>query len=114
MQIPIKIRETLTGATTVKSPGIDVSGMPLAAINLTVHTTGGTVSTFTVQFQTSGNLEDWTNVGPAVSQTTAGVALDEINVKDDKYGRYVRAVVAMTGTDPLINYSLWLDTYPSS
>ena len=116
MQITIKNRETLTGdSVTVLSQPIDVSGMPQCAINETIHSVGGTVTAFDINFQASGNLEDWVDIGPTLNGIAVGVELEELNVRDDKYGRYVRAQIILGGTGTaLVNYSLWLDTYSSS
>ncbi len=109
-----KNRETLTGDAQLFTSPADVTGMPQCSMNMTLHSVGGTLTTFDVQMQTSDNLEDWFDVGNSFGRTTVGVALEEINVRNHKYGRYVRAEIAITGTNPLVNYSLWLNTFPSS
>ena len=114
MQIQLKDRETITGADTYYTPSVDVSGMALYSWNLTVHSSSGTSQSFAITWQTSDNLEDWTDLGSAANQDTPGTSIESKDAKEDFYGRYVRAKITVGGTDPMFNYSLWMNTFASS
>lgn len=114
MQIPLKDRETVTGAATFYTPPVDVSSMSLFTFNFTVHAASGTSQTFGLTFETSDNLEDWKPLSGATNQDTPGTSIGGVDAKSQFYGRYIRASLVTGGTDPMFNYSLWLNTFGSS
>jgi hypothetical protein len=114
MQIVIKNRETLSGATTEFSPPYDVSGYALLTGALIVYAAGGT-PTLDVALQTSDDLETWDDLSTAFTQaSTTGVTRQAWVASTEKYGRYVRAKIISAGTDPVMNYSLFLNTFEST
>ena len=114
MQITLKNRETISGAGTFYTPPVDVSSRALFTVNLTVHSSSGTSQTFDVQYQTCDNLEDWADLGGPTSQNAPGTALMGYKAGTEFYGRYVRCKITVGGTDPMYNYSLWMNTFASS
>lgn len=114
MQITLKDRETITGVVTVETQPVDVSGMPQLSAEVVVHAVSGTTPDCQLQLQTSNNLEDWSNIGGTWSETAVGATQQGYGVTGDNYQRYVRFQIAVTGTSPMFNYSLYLNTYASS
>jgi hypothetical protein len=114
MQIILKNRETLTGTVTVFSTVFDASSMPVFTATLIAYAMAGTAPTLTVQFQTSEDLETWLDVSGALSLSATGVNHLACRAETAVYGRYVRAEIETTGTNPLANYSLVVDLFPSS
>ena len=116
MPITIKDRETITGATSIYTPPIDLSSMSLFTFNMTAHSASGTGPQIEVTWETSDNLEDWLALSgiTGVTLTAAGTGIGSGDAKEDQYGRYVRAVITVTGTSPMFNYSLWMNTFASS
>ena len=114
MQITLKDRETITGVVTIETPPVDVSGMPQLSAEVVVHAVSGTTPDCQLQMQTSNNMEDWSDVGGTWSETAVGATQQTYEVNGTAYQRYVRFQVAVTGTNPMFNYSLFLNTYQSS
>ena len=114
MQIVVWDRETLTGAITVETPAIDVEGIPVVEVVVSVHGISGTSPQLTLQLQTSDDMETWADVGADIDMTATGYGADTYPVVDDLYARYVRIEAALTGTDPVVNATVSLNTYESS
>jgi len=114
MQIPAKDRESIIGVVDLKSLGYDVSDIPMLTVSLAVHSIGGTSPDLGFTLETSDNLEDWVDVGSRVSRSTAGVTVTAYQALNTPWGRYIRAEINQTGTDPQSVYSLWINTFPSS
>ena len=106
MQITLKDRETITGVLTIYTAPVDLASMSMFTFNVTVHSAGGTSPTLTLAWETSDNLEDWLQLTGSTSQDAIGTSIDSHEAKTSKYGRYVRASIAVTGTSPIYNYSL--------
>jgi len=114
MQITIKDRETITGVVTIFTQPVDVAGMPQLSAEAIVHAVSGTGPDCEFQMQTSNNLEDWSDIAGPFSQATAGATQAGYDVNAALYQRYVRFQIAVTGTSPMFNYSLFLNTFASS
>jgi hypothetical protein len=114
MQMVLKNRETVTGQVTVFSTVVDVSNMPLLTACLVVYAVSGTGPSVTIQVQTSDDLETWQNVGSSFNLTAAGMQKAAFTAQTDVYGRYIRCSIAVAGTSPLFNFSLWLNAFPST
>lgn len=113
MQVTAKDHEQLSGVVTVKSDPVDMSDLPALTATMVVHSIDGTSPDLEIGLETSDNLEDWVSFGSSVSRSTAGVSLAAARASSTHYGRYVRASIALTGTDPVVVYSLILNTFPS-
>jgi hypothetical protein len=114
MQITLKNRETISAAVTAKSVPIDVSDSACITAALTVYVISGTSPQIQIQFETSNDMQDWVTAGTAFAATTTGTQLGVMDAKTDKYQRYVRASIVVSGTTPLVNFSLWVNTFASS
>jgi hypothetical protein len=64
--------------------------------------------------QTSDDLETWKDFGSSFALTAAGNSLQSFLASTSAYQRYVRASIALTGTTPLVSYSLWANLFPGS
>lgn len=114
MQIFAARRQNVFGVVTWYTEPIDVGNMPLFTVNLTVHSVSGTSTTLALDFETCDNLEDWKTIGSTINQDAAGTSIGSYVAQNEYYGRYVRAKFTTGGTDTLYNYSLVLNTFPSS
>jgi len=116
MQYTLKNRETITGAVSIFTQPVDVSEVPMFTVTTVVHARSGTSPTFNISFETSDNLEDWSPMTsvPAISQDDPGMRVDSVRALSHPYGRYIRCEIVSAGTDPMYNYSLWINTFPNS
>ena len=115
MQVTLKNRETLSGVITIFTIPVDVSRMSLTTIMLVVYSLSGTgTPTITIQFQTSNDMETWKDCGSPFNRTATGESLVGLVASTDGYQRYLRASIALTGTSPLVSYSLWTNLFTSS
>src|SRR5688500_6189985 len=114
MQMVLRNRETVTGTVTVVSTVVDVSNMPLLTAIVVVYAVSGTGPTITIQLQTCDDLETWQNVGSTFKLRAAGMQKAAFTAQNDVYGRYIRCQIAVAGTNPLFNFSLWLNAFPST
>ena len=114
MQLVVKDRETITGVVTVESKPLDLSGMPAFSVEIVLHAASGTGLNTLVQPQTSNNLEDWSDIGGSISISSIGAAQLAYDVTSDHYQKYVRFQIAINGTNPMVNLSLFVNTFPSS
>jgi hypothetical protein len=115
MQIAVKVRETLTGAVTAYSSPIDISNSPIFTGCLIAHAVSGTSPTFDVSFETSDDLETWDALTATFQQVTAAsVDRGVWPTSGEAYGRYIRAVFQLAGTSPLVNFSLYRNTFQST
>jgi hypothetical protein len=114
MQVIFKNRETLTGVVTVYTTPVDVSNMPLLTATLIVYAISGTTPFLAVQLQTSEDLETWDDVGGSFNLGVAGADKRAFLADTAVYGRYIRAQLALTGTNPLVNFSLYMNMFPST
>jgi hypothetical protein len=113
MLVTIKDRETLTGVVTIESDPFDVSGMSLVTLMLTVYAISGTTPQLMIVMQSSADLETWTTVGSSFNVITAESKLASI-LASQGCQRYVRAQIALSGTLPLVSYSLWANLFPET
>lgn len=115
MQIVIRDRENQTAVVAARTQSIEASGYPAFTISLVAHILTGTTPSLDIQFETSDNLEDWTNLGTAVTRTTAGMSTGHVRLSSgDTILRYVRAIVTTTGTNVVANYSLAINLFQST
>jgi hypothetical protein len=115
MQVTLKNRETLSGVVTINTIPVDVSRMGLTTLMLVVYSISGSGSpTITIQLQTSNDMETWVDCGSSFNRTSAGETLDALQASADGYQRYLRASIALTGTGPLVSYSLWANLFQGS
>ena len=114
MQILLWDRETVSGVSAVETPSVDVQGGAVIQFSLTVHMINGTSPTFSAQLQTSDDLETWKDIGTVLSASTVDYYRDVVDIKTDKYGRYVRLRTTLAGTDPVVNVTIALNTFQSS
>ena len=114
MQIFVKQRETISGAITFHTSAIDVSGAAMMVTGVNVYDTGGTSPVISVQQQTGDDLETWTNIGSAISVSSVDQDYQTIKADTTPYGRYTRYQIDLSGTDPVMNYSIVLNTHSSS
>jgi hypothetical protein len=112
MQVVLKDRETLSGVLDIDTDPVDVSGMSLLTFLFVVYSISGTTPAATVQVQTSNDLETWKDVGSSFNLNAAGSQTAMFAALNENYQRYVRANVSLTGTAPLVSYSLWLNLFP--
>ena len=115
MQIVVASRKQFYDVVTFESsPPIDVSGMPMVTVDITVHSISGSGAQLDCQLQTSDDLETWADVGTAASKTTTGFGSSAVVASSTPYARYVRVQYQVTGTTPLINATVAVNTYQSS
>ena len=114
MQYMMQNRVTHTQAADFQTPYIDVSDSPLLTLNAIVYSNGGTSPVASVTLQTSDDLETWVNVGSALAISAVGSELRAFAAHTLPYGRYVRLSIDITGTDPIVTYSVALNTFQSS
>ena len=115
MQQFIKQREVLTAGYVCFSPPIDVGGMPLLVTELIVYSITGTSPVLATQLQSCGDLESWQDApGADTSLAAVGSDLDATRADTVPYGQYIRYKISLTGTTPMCEYSLILNTYQSS
>ena len=114
MQIVLWNRDTLSGAVTIQTPSVDVQGVPVINMTVTVHGVAGTSPSVDFKLQTSDDLETWADIGTAHTVNSTGYSAKGYKISTDLYARYVRVEAALTGTDPVINATLCLNTYMSS
>lgn len=115
MQYFVKQRVTETGDVTMNTPAIDVDGVPQLTFELIVYRITGTTEQIVGQLQSSNDMETWTDIsGADVTRAATGSDTDQANAKDRPYGRYVRFKITISGSITEIEYSLILNTFPSS
>jgi len=115
MQYFVKQRATETGDVTMNTPAIDVDGVPQLTFELIVYRITGTTEQIVGQLQSSNDMETWTDIsGADVTRAATGSDTDQANAKDRPYGRYVRFKITISGSITEIEYSLILNTFPSS
>ena len=115
MQHFVKQRATETGDIEFYTPAIDVVGVPQLTFELITYRLQGTTPQIVAQLQTSSDLETFGNVsGADVTLATTDTDIDQANAKDRPYSRYVRFKITISGSVTEIEYSLVLNTYPSS
>jgi len=114
MQIWLAERELLVGVTKLQSIAVEVAGYSLATLTLVGHDLSGTSPRLEVTLLTSDDLEDWVIVATGVSLTSAGIASQALKAGTAPWGRYARAEVSLSGTDPMTVYSLALGLFTSS
>ena len=114
MQITVKDRESLNGEVTLRSDPFDLSDIPMFTATLLVYAIGGTSPEISIQLETSDNLEDWTGVGSAITANSLDMSLTCFVATTHPWGRYVRAMIQLSGTSPNVVYSFWVNTFPSS
>jgi hypothetical protein len=113
MQITAKNHDSLSGALTIFSIPIDSTEMSLITAMLTVYTISGG-GALTIQMQTSDDLETWKDFGSTFSRSAAGSALAAFTALGSVYQRYVRMSITLSGSSPLVTYSLWANLFPSA
>jgi len=111
MQIIVANRKQMYRAVTETSDPIDVQGIPRLSLDLTVNSISGTTPQVDAQLQTSDDLETWANVGGVVDRTSTGLELGAILITSTEYGRYVRVQYTLSGTDPLANVTICVNTF---
>lgn len=115
MQIVVADRQQFYDVVTIESsPPIDVTGVAMVIIGLTVHAISGTSPQIAVQLRTSDDLDTWEDVGSDLSRTTAGWSGRAVVASSTPYGRYVRVEYAITGTSPLVNATVTVNTFAST
>ena len=115
MQHFVKQRATETGDIEFYTPAIDVVGVPQLTFELITYRLQGTTPQIVAQLQTSSDLETFGHVsGADVTLATTDTDIDQANAKDRPYSRYVRFKITVSGSVTEIEYSLVLNTYPSS
>ena len=114
MQVTLKSRETITGVVTIESIAVDTNGMSLLTVMLTLYAISGTAPNLAIQLQTSNDLETWVNFGTPFNLGATGSSVSAAAAGGTAYQRYIRAQIALTGTTPLVSYSLWVNLFASS
>lgn len=114
MQVNIKNRETLNGVVAIRSNPVDVSDQGALTFMLTVYAISGAAALLSIGLQTSNDLETWESVGSSFNQGAVANTLASFDAKTEKYQRYIRVVITLSGTTPLVSYSLWLNGFPSA
>jgi hypothetical protein len=113
MQVTLKNRETLTGVVVIFTNPFDTGDYGVITAALVVYSITGTTPDLQIEFQTSNDPETWEDCGTAFAAVAAGTQLGGMTAATDKYQRYVRAKINLTGTSPLVSYSLWANLYHS-
>jgi hypothetical protein len=111
MQYALKNRETVTGQVTVLSAVVDVASIPLLTASAVVYAVSGTGPSISFQIQTSDDLLTWATAGSSFNLAATGMQKAAFRSSTGVIGRYVRFQIAVAGTNPLFNYSLWLNTF---
>jgi hypothetical protein len=120
MQIPLAIGRTVSGITSVGGQTIvlpavvDVSDLPLLNFTGARYLLGGTNPSIVAQLETSDDLDTWAQVGSGINLAPDPYTLVVVTAKNDPYGRYLRAKLIITGTDVMVSFSLWIETFRSS
>jgi len=115
MQQFVKQRETIYGQAVIVTPPIDVAEIPLISTELIMYSVTGTSPNLSALLQSSGDLETWTAVGSTDNALGAqGADFQVAKADTTPYGRYIRYVITLAGTTPQCEYSLILNTFPSS
>jgi len=115
VQYFVKQRATETGDVTMNTPAIDVGDNPLLVFELIAYRIAGTSEQITAQLQSSNDMDTWADViGADATLAVAGSDFDSARAFERPYGRYVRFEIVISGTVTEIEYSLVLNTYPSS
>jgi hypothetical protein len=114
-QIFVKQRATETGDITFATPATDVSGMPLLTHELVVYALAGATPDVTVTVETSSDMLTWTPVGTPLNVTgTPDTDLASTRASQNPYSRYIRYEIVISGSVTSVEYSLVLNTFPSS
>ena len=112
MQLVLRDRVNQSQAVIALTQPVDMSGYPAFTFSLVAHDVNGTSPTLDVEWETSDNLEDWTQVGGNTQLTAAGMDSGLIRVAGgDQLLRYVRAKITTAGTNVAINYSLTMNLF---
>lgn len=114
MQVTLKNRETLNGVITIKSNPVDVGDNSVISVMLLVYAISGAGATLAIQFEMSNDLENWVNLGSSFNLGTATSQTVAYTAAPNQFQRYFRASIALSGTTPLVSYSLWANLFPSS
>ena len=93
MQIILLENENISGPVSVRTDIIDMENMPAFTALLNLLDIQGSSPQISVQFRTSDDLETWSNVGSAMTRSTAGQsAPDFFDIANKPYSRWVQAV----------------------
>ena len=116
MQHWIKQRATENGDIGFQTPAIDVSGQALLVTEIIVYNLAGSALDIAIQIQSSNDLQTWTNLAAAGSDNLAAVGATSLGTPATSglYGRYIRYAVTISGTTSSIQYSIVLNTFPST
>ena len=111
MQHVICSREQFYDAVVFESLPVDVSGMAMLVLGVTVHAISGTTPQLSAQLQTSTDLETWADVGSPVDVTATGWSGGAVVASSTPYGRYVRVEYTVTGSGPLVNATVAINVF---
>jgi hypothetical protein len=115
MQIPIRVRDAISGNITITTETIDLqSEYAVLVAGLTIYNLGGTSPAVTGTMQTSDDGDNWANVTGDVTRNSEGVSRASWDAKNSLILRYVRFLVALSGKNPTACYSLFLNCFRSS
>jgi hypothetical protein len=116
MQIPVFVRETLSVAGAQRtSPPIDLSNVPFFIVGFITHVIAGSTPTLDVDIETSDDLDTWADLGLTIQGDTTGEYLrTAVDLKTTPCGRYIRVKMSGAGTSLTVEFSVYINTYPST
>jgi hypothetical protein len=114
MQYMMQNRVAQTQVITYETPYVDLGEAPMLTLDLTIYSITGTSPQVSVTLQSSDDLQTWTDIGSSVNGSSTGSTYGAVQALTNPYGKYGRVKIAITGTDPTANFSVALNTFPSS
>lgn len=114
-QISVFVHETLSGNGAQRtSPPIDMSNVPFFIVGFITHAIAGTTPTLDVDIETSDDLETWADLGLTIQADAAEYLRQSVDLKTTPCGRYIRVKMSGAGANLTVEFSVYINTYPST